>query len=70
VLAFIDPVLGMKSNVFHETSTRLGGSFSVKTLRQGSFNFLFQNENEGVGLVRSKTVSRGLETLHGAFISG
>jgi hypothetical protein len=31
----------------------LGGLFSVKILWQGSFHFLLQNE--GIGLVRSKT---------------
>jgi hypothetical protein len=56
----------MKSSIFVKTSLRLWGSFS---LWQGSFNFLLQNENVGVGLVRSKTISRGLELMHAMHVS-
>ncbi len=47
----------------------LCGSFSGKTLWQGYFNFLLQNEDIGLGLVRSKTSWKKHPCLWSAFIS-
>jgi hypothetical protein len=69
VLAFINPVLSSKTSIFVKNSLKCSfsfqtllrdigislfeGSFSVKTLWQGSLNFLHQIED--FGLVQSKT---------------